>query len=112
MEGLSLGFYMMVGYAQTHWLVIALFILGAILLNAASVMKFGGLVKQSALKPTLMVGLAIAVVLFLAIPTLSGSSFAFMAYWLDWALLIFMAVGYAIALLLWVHPIVRLVKGV
>lgn len=107
-----LGFFMMVGYAQAHWLVIALFIIGAVVLNAVALFKLGGLIKPAAFKATLLTGLALAAILFVSIPTLTGSSFAFMGYWLDWALLIFMAVGYAVALLLWVHPIVRLVKGV
>lgn len=107
-----LGFFMMVGYAQAHWLAIALFVLGAIVLNAVAIFKFGGLIKATALKATLMAGAVMATLLFLAIPYLTGSSFAFMGYWLDWALLIFMAVGYAVASLVWLHPIVRLVKGV
>lgn len=107
-----LGFFMMVGYAQAHWLVIVLFIIGAVVLNAVALFKLGGLIKPAAFKSTLLTGLALAAILFVSIPALTGSSFAFMGYWLDWALLIFMAVGYAVALLLWVHPIVRLVKGV
>ena len=107
-----LGFFMMVGYAQAHWLMIALFVLGAIVLNAMAIFKLGGLIKASAMKTTLVAGAIVATLLFLAIPYLTGSSFAFMGYWLDWALLIFMAVGYAVASLVWLHPIVRLVKGV
>jgi hypothetical protein len=112
MDGLMLGFFMMVGYAQAHWLVITLFVIGALVLNAYAMLKLGGLIKVAALKVTLMAGAVVATLLFLAIPYLTGSSFAFMGYWLDWALLIFMAVGYAVASLVWLHPIVRLVKGV
>ncbi|AHF00413.1 glucose transporter [Thiomicrospira aerophila AL3] len=112
MEGLSLGFFMMVGYAQAHWLVITLFLIGALVLNAYAMLKLGGLIRVAALRVTLMAGAVVATLLFLAIPYLTGSSFAFMGYWLDWALLIFMAVGYAVASLVWLHPIVRLVKGV
>ncbi len=107
-----LGFFMMVGYAQAHWLVIGLFVIGAIVLNAIAMFKLGGLIKGSAVKSTLVAGAVVSTLLFLAIPNVTGSSFAFMGYWLDWALLIFMAVGYAVASLVWLHPIVRLVKGI
>lgn len=103
---------MMLGYAQAHWLVIVLFLLAAILLNAASFIKLGGLVSASAFKATLVSASLVALILFFAIPSLTGSSLAFMGYWLDWTLLVIMALGYTLAALVLIHPLVRLIKHV
>lgn len=108
MSQLNLTFFMLVGYAQANWLVIALYLFGAISLIYAAIEQKGALFQKAYFKQAGWIAFWFAVFLFFTIPWMTGSSLLFLGYWLDWVLLVFMSVGYAVASLLWIYPSVKL----
>lgn len=110
MSELNLTFFMLLGYAQAHWLLISLYLIGGLGLNYAAWTQKGkskffqpGFIEQA------LIGLAaIFVVLFLTIPWMTGSSLFLLGYWVDWVLLFVMSMGYSLASLVWVYPSIRL----
>ncbi len=65
----------------------------------------------AALPPALLVGVAVAVLAFLAVPTALKSSFGDMGYWVDWANLLAIACGFGAAALAFAWPLVALRGG-
>ncbi|UQB42088.1 glucose transporter [Thiomicrospira microaerophila] len=108
MEQLGLLFYMLLGYAQINWLVITVFAVGALVLNFLAMSKAKGFFNLPAIKLTAIAYLLVFGLLFVSLPGLTGSSFAYMGYWLDWLLLVLMSAGYAAASVLWIYPVVKL----
>ncbi|WP_029933589.1 hypothetical protein [Thiomicrospira pelophila] len=110
MSELNLTFFMLLGYAQAHWLVISLYIIGGTILNYAAWTQKG---KTRFFQPVFieqaLIGLAgLFAFLFLTIPWMTGSSLFLLGYWADWVLLFVMALGYSIASLAWSYPLIRL----
>lgn len=108
MEQLGLLFYMLLGYAQINWLVITVFAIGALVLNFLAMSKAKAFFNVSAIKLTALGYLVVFALLLVSLPSLTGSSFAYMGYWLDWLLLVLMSAGYAAASVLWIYPVVKL----
>lgn len=108
MEQLGLLFFMLLGYAEQNWLVVAVFIVGALVLNGLALSKSAAFFSRSAFKMTAIGFAGVFALLFVLLPGLTGSSFGFMGYWLDWLLLVMMSAGYAAALVLWIYPAVKL----
>lgn len=108
MSELNLTFFMLLGYAQAHWFVVMLFMLGAVGLNYAAWVQKGAFFSRLLLKHTAIGFGGMFVFLALTIPAMTGSSLAMLGYWVDWVLLIVMAAGYAFALSMWLYPILRL----
>jgi hypothetical protein len=108
MEQLGLLFYMLVGYAQINWIVISVFAVGALVLNMLALSKSTTFFNRAAIKMSATGYLIMFVLLLISLPSLTGSSFAYMGYWLDWLLLVMMSAGYATAAILWIYPAVSL----
>ncbi|WP_044411050.1 hypothetical protein [Thiomicrospira microaerophila] len=108
MEQLGLMFYMLLGYAQINWIVVTVFFVGALVLNLLALSKAGGFFNKAAFKMAAIGYFIMLGLLFVSLPGLTGSSFAYMGYWLDWVLLVMMSAGYAAASILWIYPVVKL----
>lgn len=65
--------------------------------------------NSCAIRPAMMLAVVVAVVLFLATPALTQSSFSEMGYWVDWANLLGVAVGFGVAAGVFFLPIAALV---
>lgn len=111
MSELNLTLFMMIGYAQAHWLVVAVFVLGVLVLNYLAWAQPGAFFNKQSVRLTGKLTMGVFAVLFLTIPTMTGSSLAMMGYWLDWVLLLVMSLGYSIAISFWLYPIVRIYQG-
>ncbi|MBE0493814.1 MAG: glucose transporter [Thiomicrospira sp.] len=107
MSELNLTFFILLGYAQAHWFVITIYIIGALGLNNVAWTQKGRFFQSKLVEQTLMGFGVMFVLLFLTIPWLTGSSLFLMGYWLDWVLLFIMATGYSLASLVWMYPIIR-----
>lgn len=110
MSELNLTFFMLLGYAQAHWFVISLYVIGGASLNYLAWTQKG---KAKFFQPLVieqaLIGLVgVFVLLFLTIPWMTGSSLFLLGYWADWVLLFLMAVGYSVASLVWSYPLIRL----
>lgn len=107
MSEVGLMFYMLLGYAQAHALVVSIFLVGAIGLNVMAMKQEGAFFAMTPVKQTLIALVAVFVVLMLTIPTLTGSSLAQVSYWLDWTVLFIMSLGYTAASAAWIYPVLR-----
>lgn len=110
MSELNLTFFMLLGYAQAHWFVITLYLIGGAGLNYVAWTQKG---KSGYFQPVMieqaLIGLAcVFVLLFLTIPWMTGSSLFLLGYWADWILLFVMSAGYSLASLVWLYPLIRL----
>lgn len=108
MSELNLTFFMLLGYAQAHWFIVLLFVVGAAGLNYTAWVQKGAFFNRDLLKQTAIGFGGLFVFLCLTLPAMTGSSLTMLGYWVDWILLIVMAAGYAFAISLWVYPILRL----
>ena len=61
---------------------------------------------RQAIRPTALLALAIGVVVFLISPMINRSTFADVAYWVDWANLIGFAGGCVAAAFVWLWPMI------
>lgn len=111
MNELNLTFFMLLGYAQAHWFIVSVFVVGAAILNYLAWVQKGAFFQTELLKLTLRSWTGVALFLFLTIPWMTGSSLALLSYWVDWMLLIVMALGYAFASLFWIYPTLRLYEA-
>jgi hypothetical protein len=108
MSELSLTFFMLVGYAQAHWISIVLFMIGAIVLNYMAWDKTKSYIQMAYVKKTALATLALFGLLMVTIPWMTGSSLTMVNYWVDWTMLIVMAFGYSLAGISWLYPIIKL----
>jgi hypothetical protein len=111
MEQLGLLFFMLLGYAEQNWIVVTVFIIGALVLNGLALSKSAAFFSRSAFKLTVIGFGGVFALLFVLLPGLTGSGFGYMGYWLDWVLLGMMSAGYAAALVLWIYPAVTLYQA-
>ena len=111
MSELNLTFFMLLGYAQAHWFVVTVFVLGVLVLNYLAWSQKGAFFQQSLLQLTLKSWAGLALFLFLTLPWMTGSGLNHLGYWVDWVLLLVMALGYSFAALFWVYPILRLYQA-
>ena len=70
----------------------------------------GGRLGRHAVPLSLLLGAAVAAAAFLAVPSLTRSSFANMGYWVDWANLAAVALGFGGAAAVGVFPLVCLLR--
>lgn len=105
MQQLNLMFFMGWGLFTAHFVLISLFVLGAVILNYAVWRKNKPFMSLKARKYSTRFFYLSWLILFLFLPYLTGSHLKELSYWFDWVFLVVASWGVALAMQFWVYPI-------